>query len=175
MNEKEIAKAALQLDWEYVESQARQVAEYAAEINPVELIGAEFAKCRAAEADPRAVDVLLEALNFTLKEHGFQVVPLADADPLRASVDAMVRMLEEGEWAEHVAATTGQGDPLAQRLEDRLTALMNEPVERSDAPALSREAISTVAAASMDSSRYYYFMALIDDAMRAAQDGKVPQ
>lgn len=44
----------------------------------------------------------------------------------RDSVEAMVRMLEEGEWAEHVAATTGKGDSLSQRLETAITNLVNE-------------------------------------------------
>jgi hypothetical protein len=51
---------------------------------------------------------------------------LPRASAFRASVERMVTMLEEGEWAEHVAATTGKGDPLAQRLEDTITNLINE-------------------------------------------------
>jgi len=52
--------------------------------------------------------------------------------PFRSAVEAMVRMLEEGEWAEHVAATTGKGDPLAQRLETAITNLINETHEDSE-------------------------------------------
>ena len=51
---------------------------------------------------------------------------VGEASSFRTSVEAMVRMLEEGEWAEHVATTTGKGDPLAQRLETAITSLINE-------------------------------------------------
>ncbi|ESH90755.1 hypothetical protein B551_0222555 [Cupriavidus sp. HPC(L)] len=47
-------------------------------------------------------------------------------DPLRDAVEAMVRMLEDGEWAEHVATTTGKGDALAHRLEAAITDLHNQ-------------------------------------------------
>lgn len=52
--------------------------------------------------------------------------PLPVSIPFREAVEAMVIMLEENEWAEHAAATTGKGDPLAQRLEDQLTRLHND-------------------------------------------------
>lgn len=51
--------------------------------------------------------------------------PAGEAVALHAAVEAMVSMLEEGEWAEHVASTTGKGDPLAQRLEVAITNLIN--------------------------------------------------
>ncbi|SOY65643.1 hypothetical protein CBM2586_B10238 [Cupriavidus phytorum] len=60
------------------------------DINPVELIGAEFQKCHAKEAHPRDVDVLLDALNCTLVEHGFKVVDLGDDDEPSASPETMV-------------------------------------------------------------------------------------
>ncbi len=63
-------------------------------VNPVELIGEEFAKCRASEAKPRDVDVLLDAMNCTLKEHGFAVESLEGAE-----VDVREeRMNQDAQW-----------------------------------------------------------------------------
>lgn len=63
-------------------------------VNPVELIGEEFAKCRASEAKPRDVDVLLDALNCTLKEHGFAVESLEGAE-----IDVREeRMNQDAQW-----------------------------------------------------------------------------
>lgn len=45
------------------------------------LIGAEFQRCHATEAHPRDVDTLLEALNCTLKAHGFKVVDMEQDKP----------------------------------------------------------------------------------------------
>lgn len=45
------------------------------------------------------------------------------------SVEAMVAMLESGEWAEHVASTIGKGYPLACRLESAITELHNKLYE----------------------------------------------
>jgi hypothetical protein len=55
-----------------------------------------------------------------------RITQQAEPSAFRASVERMVTMLEEGEWAEHVATTTGKGDPLAQRLENAITNLINE-------------------------------------------------
>ncbi|UIF90935.1 hypothetical protein [Cupriavidus sp. UYPR2.512] len=80
------------------------------DINPVELIGAEFKKCHASEAHPRDVDMLLEALNCTLQEHGFQVVELEDEAETQCHVpegwklvpvvptNAMMVALARSEW-----------------------------------------------------------------------------
>ncbi|MFM0608627.1 hypothetical protein PQR05_29275 [Paraburkholderia sediminicola] len=46
--------------------------------------------------------------------------------PFREAVERMVAMLEENEWAEHVATITGRGDPLAVRLESEITRLHND-------------------------------------------------
>jgi len=51
---------------------------------------------------------------------------------LVAAVRAMLTMLDSGEWAEHAAATTGRGNPLAQRLEDAITDLHNEASANRD-------------------------------------------
>lgn len=51
---------------------------------------------------------------------------------LVAAIRAMLTMLDAGEWAEHVAATTGSGNPLAQRLEDAITDLHNEASANRD-------------------------------------------
>lgn len=64
--------------------------------------------------------------------------PISDqaaGEPLRAAVEAMCAMLEEGEWAEHVASTTGKNDPLAQRLETAITDLHSELDDAMDGPA----------------------------------------
>lgn len=64
--------------------------------------------------------------------------PISDqaaGEPLRAAVEAMCAMLEEGEWAEHVASTTGKNDPLAQRLETAITDLHSELGDAMDGPA----------------------------------------
>jgi hypothetical protein len=38
----------------------------------------------------------------------------------------MLAMISDGEWAEHVASTTGKNDPLALRVEGALTDLHSE-------------------------------------------------
>lgn len=45
--------------------------------NPVERIGQEFTKAENGP-DPRGVDILVEALDATLREHGFCVQPTED-------------------------------------------------------------------------------------------------
>lgn len=52
-----------------------------------------------------------------------------------ASIEAMVGMLEGGEWAEHVGQL---GGPIAQRLEREITRLHNEQAEQ-DAVTVPRE------------------------------------
>jgi len=50
----------------------------------------------------------------------------------REAMEVVVAMLDRGEWAEHVAATTGRSNPLAQRLEDAITDLHNEASTNRD-------------------------------------------
>lgn len=77
----------------------------------------------------------------------------------RSAVEAMVRMLEEGEWAEHVAATTGNGDPLAQRLEDAIADLINEANDgrelagSGDVDGANRAGASSVGVAGVETPR----------------------
>lgn len=47
-------------------------------------------------------------------------------EPLRAAVESMVCMLENGEWAEHASTYRAPGDKLAARLEAAITNLHNE-------------------------------------------------
>ena len=47
------------------------------ENNPVEAIGEEFVRAKA-DPNPRAVDTLTEALDCTLREHGFTLAPVDD-------------------------------------------------------------------------------------------------
>lgn len=64
------------------------------------------------------------------------------ADPLRDAVDAMVRMLEDGEWAEHVATTTGKGDALAHRLETAITDLHNQMCDTAEQAATGAQKLT---------------------------------
>ncbi|WKZ86290.1 hypothetical protein N5B55_04890 [Ralstonia pickettii] len=64
--------------------------------NVVDLIDAEFQKCGAPEADPRAYDVLCEALNCTLGKHGFQIVAADDVSEATAPAGWPAAWLEEG-------------------------------------------------------------------------------
>ena len=43
------------------------------DLNPIEILEAEFAAVKASD-DPRAFDVLVEALGHTLYEHGFDMI-----------------------------------------------------------------------------------------------------
>ena len=47
-------------------------------------------------------------------------------EPFRAAVEEMVALLENGEWAEHVAESIANGDELASRLETAITELHND-------------------------------------------------
>jgi hypothetical protein len=46
-------------------------------------------------------------------------------EPLRVAVDEMARMLESGEWAEHVSTFKAPGDATAARLESAITDALN--------------------------------------------------
>jgi hypothetical protein len=82
-------------------------AEAQADLNPVELIGAEFQKCHALEAHPRDVDVLLDALNCTLKEHGFKVVDLDDEAEAQAVPEGWKISPDEEGWS--IVSPSGDG------------------------------------------------------------------
>lgn len=69
------------------------------DINPIEILDAEFKAVKASD-DPRAVDVLVEALRETLMEHGFDIVSLDDQpvgyinemdEPVLQEMDAHMR------------------------------------------------------------------------------------
>jgi hypothetical protein len=61
----------------------------------------------------------------------------------RTAIEEMVVMLENGEWAEHVAETIVGGDELASRLEAAITELHNDIGEDRSARAASPQATAT--------------------------------
>jgi hypothetical protein len=61
----------------------------------------------------------------------------------RTAIEEMVVMLENGEWAEHVAETIAGGDELASRLEAAITELHNDIGEDRSARAASPQATAT--------------------------------
>ncbi|MFW6855338.1 hypothetical protein ACODYM_29025 [Burkholderia gladioli] len=72
---------------------------------------------------------LLGYLENELENHGIAAVIRevpGDVLAFHDAAGAMVRMLEEREWAEHAATFTGSGDELAQRLESAITDLHND-------------------------------------------------
>lgn len=82
-SEHQIIAEFLERSGQYLTNDASReaaIADAVAAVNPVELIGAEIAKCQSSEAQPRDLDVLLDALNCTLMEHGLKVISLEDDD-----------------------------------------------------------------------------------------------
>ncbi len=93
--------------------------------DPVSIqMGLEFS-AETATKSADAIESLIARIR-ELERAEAQAVPEVGMVGLRPAVEAMVTMLETGEWAEHVASTTGKGNPLAQRLEDAITKLHNE-------------------------------------------------
>jgi hypothetical protein len=81
--------------------------------------------------------------------------------PLRAAVESMVCMLENGEWAEHASTYKAPGDKLAARLEAAITDLHNElsgDSEQADEAATDAFArLVAFHAEQLDSNPYCYF------------------
>lgn len=75
---------------------------------------------------PKSVLRLIVAELRKSREPAPSAVVLDDEQAaFRTAVEEMVRMLEEGEWAEHVSTCKAPGDDLAKRLEVSITDLHN--------------------------------------------------
>jgi len=98
-----------------------------------------------AQSDAHAVGV---GDSVKACEAGEKVEGSVTPSALETAVEAMVQMLEDGEWAEHVS--TIHKHPLASRLESAITDLHNEIHEAEEAPqspALTDSAIDAAMAA----------------------------
>ncbi len=68
--------------------------------NPVYALGEELVKAQTPDADPRAVDTLIEALDSTLREHGFTVAP-AEAEQADEEAPTANAVGLDGQLCEH--------------------------------------------------------------------------
>jgi len=106
--------------------------------NPVYALGEELVKAQAPDADPRAVDTLIEALDCTLREHGFTVVP-AETEQATEQARPTQEIIAEA-MAEHCESNGYAVAPEVIESLAKLVAHMDEPAIAAPAAAEAQPA-----------------------------------